>query len=93
MVYKNETVRVTVTLKDYDGALLTPDSQTIGLYKPDGTASGTDNTAPINVSPGIYYCDVTIPSTADDGTWKILWTVIKGGKYFYGSTYLQITSP
>ena len=84
MVYLGETVRMIATLVDEDAAALTPDTQSIGLYKANGTLQGELVTNPTLVTAGQYRQDFTIPSDGVAGTWSIVWTVVKASKTAIG---------
>jgi len=75
VVIRGSTIRVTNTIKDFDGNLLDPDSQVIRLLKPDGTQEGSDYTSPTQTGTGVYYQDITIPSDGPAGEWTVEWKV------------------
>jgi len=79
MPYRGSTIRIRNTLRDFDDSYLTPDSQEVKVYDPDGTLKETI-TSPTLESTGIYYVDYTIPSDGKDGNWKVVWRAIKGTK-------------
>jgi|SaaInl8_200m_RNA_FD_contig_21_303227_length_939_multi_4_in_0_out_0_2 hypothetical protein len=84
MVYVGETIRIQVTLLDYDGTVYDPDSQAVGLYKPDGVQQGSDDVSPTKVSTGIYYTDWDIPSAGPLGTWRVKWSATESSKVSIG---------
>ena len=80
MVYQGETIRIKATLTDFDEVALTPDSQTVSLYKPDGSIQGSANTTPTQSATGSYYTDWDIPTDGTVGTWKVVWSVVTSSK-------------
>ncbi|MCW3992757.1 MAG: MG2 domain-containing protein [Candidatus Bathyarchaeota archaeon] len=76
MPYLGETIRVRATLTDYDGSALTPDSQEVALYGPDGAQQG-QSTSPVSEGGGVYYVDFEIPSGGAKGNWKAVWKATK----------------
>jgi len=78
-IYGGDTFRISNTLTDYDDTPLTPDSQTVTLFKPDGSAGGSVGTPTVE-SAGVYYVDVTPDVLGPAGTWKLMWTITKGSK-------------
>jgi uncharacterized protein YfaS (alpha-2-macroglobulin family) len=75
-VVLGETVKITNDVTDFDGNALTPDSQEITIYDPNGVLKDT-NTSPQG-SAGSYFITYTIPSDGKAGDWKVLWKVVKG---------------
>lgn len=82
MPYLGTTVRLKNTLTDYDGSPLTPDSQEVRIYDPDGTEVdyGDENKffTPKLESEGVYYLDYIIPVNGKPGKWKAVWKAVIG---------------
>lgn len=57
--YQGSTIRIKNTLTDYDGSPLTPDSQDVRFYDPDGNLRFF-TTSPTLESVGVYYVDYKI---------------------------------
>ena len=74
-----ETFQVKNTTKDFNGDVLEPDSHSIQLYKPDGTAQGSAETSPSG-STGVYTQKLTIPTAGPAGEWYVDWTFIESGE-------------
>jgi hypothetical protein len=62
-----ESLRLTATIVDTDGAAVDPTTTTISIKKPDGTMAVTDG-AMTKSGVGSYYYDYTIAS--DAGTYS-----------------------
>jgi len=93
MPYKGETIRIKATLTDFDGSPLTPDSQTVHIYGPsDSEVSGSPFT-PTQLNTGVYCLDYSIPSDADEGTYKVVWIATKGGKSSPGVLTFKVVNP
>lgn len=80
MPYQGTTVRIKNTLTDYDGSALTPDSQEVRIYDPDGTEVSGSPFMPTLESEGVYYVDYTIPADGKTGKWKVVWKAVEGTK-------------
>jgi len=79
MVFLGSVIRIQNTITDFDGTSLTPDSQEIKIYDPDGTLKTTD-TSPTLEETGVYYVQYDIDSSDKAGTWKVVWKVTKSLK-------------
>lgn len=81
--YLGDTIRVKASLTDFDGSILTPDSQEVALYDPSGTVRDTE-VSPTMDGPGVYHADLDIPEEVDlvgkDGNWKVVWKFTKNGE-------------
>ena len=73
-VYLGDSIRMQATLKDYDGTALDPDSHSVKLYDPSETERDSD-TNPTQSDAGVYYSDLTIPSSGTVGLWKVWWEI------------------
>jgi len=91
MPYKGETIRIKAILTDYDGDKFTPDSQEIHIYDPSGNDVSGSPFTPTQLDTGVYYVDYSIPSDADEGTYKVVWIATKGGKTI-GVTSFKVVS-
>jgi len=80
VVIRGSTIRAENTIKDFDEALIDPDSHIIKLLKPDGTQQGTSYTTPTKTAVGKYYQDMTIPVDGVAGEWSIEWKVTYSAK-------------
>jgi len=80
VVIRGSTIRVENVIKDFDGALLDPDSHIIKLLKADGIQQGTDYTGPTKTAVGNYYQDMAIPADGTAGEWTVEWKVTKSSK-------------
>lgn len=63
-----ETLRLTATIIDTDGAAVDPTAVTVSVKKPDSTMAVTDS-AMTKSETGSYYYDYTIAS--DNGTYSV----------------------
>ena len=64
MPFQGTTVRIKNTLTDYDESPLTPDSQSIEFYDPEGTKLAGGPFTPEIEAEGVYYLDHPIASDA-----------------------------
>ena len=92
MPYKGSTVRIRNVMKDFDDSPLTPESQEVKIYDPEGTLKETI-TSPTLESTGIYYMDYTIPSDGKEGNWKVIWTATKGVKPHLDVFTFSVSTP
>jgi len=76
-VIRDNVLRFQATIRDFNDALMNPDSHAIKLLKPDGTQQSTDYTSPTKDTDGIYHQDVDIPADAASGEWSLQWTTVK----------------
>ena len=72
VVIRGDTIRISNTIKDFDGTALDPDTHSIQLYKADGTVQGAAETSPTG-SGGSYTQDFLIPADGVAGEWQISW--------------------
>lgn len=79
MILAGGTKTVQNTFKDIDGNLYDPDTHSIQLYGPDGSAIGSAETSPINVSTGIFRQSFVITAGSNYGRYVIVWEVTTGG--------------
>ena len=86
-----ETVRIKNTITDFDGNLLTPDSQEVTIYDPQGTLKET-NTSPSG-SAGSYYVEYTLPSDSVKGDWKVVWKAVKGATTGIEAFWFNVNEP
>ena len=78
-IYLGDYIRAKRWIRDENGELTDPTSQSWKLYSPDGTIQDS-TTTPEPVSKGIYYWDVQIPATGEGvtvGIWKVFIEVTK----------------
>jgi uncharacterized protein YfaS (alpha-2-macroglobulin family) len=75
-IFLGETVRIQNTMKDYDGSPLTPDSQEVKIYDPNGVLKAT-YTSPVKEADGVYHIDHTTSESDSAGEWTCVWKVIK----------------
>ncbi len=73
-IYKNETVRVKLTLRDPDNNLYTPSALVIKAISP----SGTTTTNALSDSPATVFADstgvyLTYFPLAETGSWQLWW--------------------
>jgi len=87
--YLGSTIRIKVTLFDYDGKSLDPDSQEIKIYDSEGTLRKTFDAATYE-DAGVYYVDYTIPSDAPTGDWLVIWKIVKGGLPSIDKAYFRV---
>ncbi len=73
-VIRGSTVRITNTIKDFGGALITPTSQLITIRDPGGVSKDT-TTSPTNSSAGVYYYNYETPLNGNPGTWSVEWKI------------------
>jgi len=79
IVIRGSEIRITNTIKDFDGSTLDPDSHLIRLYDPVGSQVGTTETSPSG-SGGVYYQDFTITADGVEGEWMVKWKITESGK-------------
>jgi len=77
MKRRGSTVTIEATITDESGNPLTPDSQLVEIYDPDGNLKAS-STTPTLVSTGVYRFSYTLPSDAELGEWLVKWKVEKG---------------
>ena len=80
MPYKGTTIRVKTTIKDFDGNLLDPDSQEVRIYDSKGNEVSGSPFSPTKVSEGVYFVDYVLSEDAEEGTWKVVWKIVKSNK-------------
>ncbi len=73
---RDDTVRVQAIIKDLDGDLTDPTSNTIIVYDPSGTNMGTVSAS--RGGTGTYTADYIIPAAGTAGVWKISWKTLAG---------------
>lgn len=83
VIIRGSTIRIENTIKDYDGTEIDVDSHAIGLYKPDGSQQGSNETTPTHDDTGEYHQDFTIPVDGSAGEWYVQWKVTKNSKDSY----------
>lgn len=71
------TIRVTLTLTDFDGTAITDcATHAVTVTKPDGTThSSYTQTDVTNKGDGTYTLDIPIASDDDLGVYELLWTI------------------
>jgi len=92
VVIMGDTVRIDANITNYDGTAYDPDSQSIQLYQPNGTASGAALITPTKTAIGRYTQEVTIPSAAGTpaGRWYVRWACTSGTKISTGNIYFDV---
>ena len=90
-IFGGETIRFKVTVKDFDGNLADVSSNTVKIYSPSGELKQTFSSA-TRVSTGVYYVDYTLPTDADVGVWKCVWTVVLDGAYGIQTKTFEVKS-
>ena len=91
VVRKGETFRIYDTFEDEDGTKYDPDTHSIQLYKPDGSAQGSAETSPTNTATGEFYQDLTIPSDGVIGEWAVEWTAVYSSKSVIDLVRIKVT--
>ena len=76
-VIRGSTIRITNTIKDFDGTAITPTSQLITIKDPGGATQDT-STTPTETSTGVYYYNYETPTNGTVGTWTVEWKVTYG---------------
>jgi hypothetical protein len=92
MVYQGETVRITGTITNFAGTATDASSQSLQLYDPSGSASGSPVTTPTKSDTGIYYHDFDIAADADLGVWKVVWSATISGDTGIGVIKFRVES-
>ncbi len=77
VVIRGSTVQIQNTIKDFDGTLITPTSQSITIKDGGGNTIQT-YTTPTLVSTGIYTQNYQTPTNGTTGTWIVEWKVTYG---------------
>ncbi len=73
---RDDTIRIQAVLRDFDGNLFDPDTNTVVVYDPMGTNMGTKSVT--RVGAGTYYADYSIPSGGTAGVWTCDWKALAG---------------
>ncbi len=77
VVIRGSTVQIQNTIKDFNGDLITPTSQTITIKDGGGNTIQT-YTSPTLVSTGVYTQNYQTPANGTVGTWIVEWKVTYG---------------
>lgn len=78
MRYPNgQPVRVSTTVRDLTGALVTPGALSLTVQKPDGTQQSYSS--PVQDSTGNYHQDVPATDLAQNGHYQYAWTATGAG--------------
>ena len=77
VVIRGSTVQIQNTIKDFDGTLITPTSQSITIKDGGGNVIQT-YTSPTAVSTGVYTQNYQTPANGTTGTWVVEWKVTYG---------------
>ena len=92
--YLGTTVKVTLTMTDFDGTDLNPDSFSVVVLDPDGNAhSSSPFTSLTKVTDGEYYFWLTFPSDGVAGNWLIIPTVTKASRDSVVASTIALKSP
>lgn len=86
-----ETFRILASMTDFDGELLTPDTQEVKVYDPGGTLKLTE-TSPTLKADGLYYVLYTFPEGGAVGTWTVKWKITKSGRVRVGRLSVPVMS-
>lgn len=86
-----ETFRILASMTDYDGEVLTPDTQEVKIYDPGGVLKSTE-TSPTKKADGLYYTLYTFPQDGAVGAWTVKWKIVKSGRVRLGQVSVPVTS-
>jgi len=81
-ILRGQDIKLEITCYDWDGTtLIDPSTNSVQLYKPDGSGSYTLHTNVTTgftkVSDGVHRLIWTVPTDATLGWWKAVWTAVK----------------
>ncbi len=76
-IIRGSSIQVQNTIKDFDGTLIDPTSQTITIKDSGGNIIQT-YTSPTKVSTGVYTQNYQTPTNGTVGTWVVEWKVTYG---------------
>ncbi len=74
---RDDTIRVTAEILDYDSNAIVPDSNTVVVYDPFGTVMGTLSVS-TNGGSNLFKADYIIPAAGTIGEWKVSWKSMFG---------------
>lgn len=78
---KGDSLRCDLHITGYDDVAYDPDSHSIQLYDPTGTASGAAEVAPTDeAGDGNFSQEFDLPADAKPGNWRIRWTTTTAAK-------------
>ena len=76
---QGETYRVTATIIDLDGNLVTGGAHTITTYNPSGVLVDTKVAPAYTGAGGVWYQDINLIDAAPIGGWRVFWKVVLAG--------------
>ncbi len=87
---RDDDLQCDMTISDYDDVAYDPDSHSIQLYSPTGTASGAAEVGPTRNSLGNFSQIFTIPADAKPGNWRIRWKTVITGLNHSDDVYFEV---
>lgn len=75
---------------DYDNTLLDPDLIEVFVIAPGDAYPGEGSQSVIKVSTGVYSADITIPASAELGTWGLYWSITIAGEHYYETEEFEV---
>ena len=76
--YLGNSIKLTYTYRDDDGAATDPTSPTVNVWDPDGTKV-VDAVTPTKIETGVYYYNYRIPVAGPEGVWRAEFTGVVYG--------------
>ena len=90
-MYQNEIRALEITIRDEDGNGFTPDTAYFSVYDEDGDAVGNvPENQVAQVTNNTVIALIGTATTAQLGTYYIVWRIIKNNYTYYHTTLLEV---